>query len=83
MISPDEKRWQAEADAHTLAAAKVIEKDKARLSAAQEAAARMAQEQADQANAMKSVARKPKHKEGMRRIKRDTTGGFHVFERIE
>ena len=51
-----EKKWQAEEDAHTLARAEEIKSKKGRLSAAQVAARRLAREETARATAMKNVA---------------------------
>lgn len=50
---------QAQWDAETLAQAKVIAGDPSRLSAAQEAAKKMAEEQQERAKAMSAVAKSP------------------------
>lgn len=55
-----EHEWRAESDANTLAEAKVIAQDTARLKAAQTAAARLADEQKAKAAAMQKVADNPK-----------------------
>ncbi len=55
-LTTDEKRWQAEDDARTLAAANVILQDKARIKKAQTAAERMAKEERERAAAMTKVA---------------------------
>ncbi len=55
-LSANEKRWQAESDAHTLAEAERIKEDKSRLDAAAEAAKRMAEEETERAKAMRKVA---------------------------
>jgi len=56
VMSVDEKRWQAENDARTLAEAKVIVKDSERLNAAKVEAKRMADEKQKEVSAMRSVA---------------------------
>ena len=56
----NEQEWRAESDANTLAEAKVIAQDAARLSAARSAAERLAEEQRAKANAMQKVADNPK-----------------------
>jgi hypothetical protein len=54
-----DKKWEAESDAHTLAEAETIKSDKGRTSRAKNAAGRMAKEQQVRANAMTKVAGKP------------------------
>lgn len=56
-VTAEEKRWQAEEDAHTLARANVIREDPDRLKAAQGAAKKMAEDEREQANAMSKVAK--------------------------
>ena len=53
-----DKKWQAESDARTLMDAKVILKDKKRLTAAQSAAKKLASEKIKEADAMNAVAEK-------------------------
>lgn len=55
-VSAEEKKWQAESDARTLAEAEVIKGDPDRLKAAQESAKGMAEEKSDEAAAMKKIA---------------------------
>lgn len=55
-LSADDKKWRAKDDARTLAEATVIGKDPERLDAAKVAATEMADEQAEQAKAMRGVA---------------------------
>lgn len=55
-LSAQDKRWRAEEDARTLAETRVIVKDAERLTAAREAATRMAAEQTEKAKAMRTVA---------------------------
>lgn len=55
-LTVEEKRWQAESDARTLANAKVITNDPARLQAATNAAQQMADEQSKEAKAMRNVS---------------------------
>jgi len=57
-MSAEDKRWQAECDARTLSEAMVIQKDKARLSAAASAAKKMMDDKMQEARAMKTIARK-------------------------
>ncbi len=55
----EDKKWQAECDARTLAEAEAIKKDAARLKAAAKAAEGMKDEKMDEAKAMAKIA---KHK---------------------
>lgn len=55
-LAQDEKRWRAESDARTLAEAETIKQDEKRLSDAQVAAKRMAEEEAERLKAMRKVA---------------------------
>lgn len=57
-MTAEDKKWQADSDARTLAEAKVIEKDPARMKIAMNAAKKMAKDRMDEANAMKAVAKK-------------------------
>ncbi len=57
-MTTDEKRWQAEGDAHTLARAQEVQGDKSRMSAARKVAATQAKELQKQTTAMQNVARK-------------------------
>lgn len=59
-VSPDDKKWQAECDARTLAEAKVIQSDKNRVTAAQKAAKEMSTKMEKECNALKTVAKKKK-----------------------
>jgi hypothetical protein len=54
-MEAEEKKWQAENDARTLAEADVINNDPERLEAAQKAAKKMLDEQKRQAEAMEHV----------------------------
>lgn len=56
-VSADEKRWRAESDAKTLAEAKAIKADKARLKAALAAAEKMFSDTMKEANNLKSVTK--------------------------
>lgn len=58
MVSAQEKKWQAEGDAHSLAEAIAINSDPARLKAAHKAAKDLADEAKQRADALKSVADK-------------------------
>lgn len=60
MAPYNDKKWKAECDARTLADAKVIQQDKARMKEATKAAMRMADEKMKEATAMKNVASKGK-----------------------
>lgn len=55
-----DKEWQAQDDARALARADVIKNDPARLEKAQAQAAKMAEHDRQEANAMSKVARKKK-----------------------
>ncbi len=55
-ISADDKKWKAESDARTLAEAEIIKKDENRVTAAQEAAKRLAEEAKKEAESMADVA---------------------------
>lgn len=61
-MTKQEKEWQAQDDARTLATAEVVKNDPPRLSAAKVAAKRMAEEEKDQAKAMTRVANMRKSK---------------------
>ena len=71
-ISAEEKRWQAEQDARTLAEADVIRKTPSRLTAAVREAKVMATDAKKQAAAMGKVARitRSKTKKAVRRSKK-------------
>lgn len=87
-ITADERRWRAESDARTLAEAKVIEKDQKRLADARAAAQRMADEQAKEAQAMRTVAgQKKSSNTGNKAAKKSTSkakgsNSFNVMSRI-
>jgi hypothetical protein len=55
-LSAQEKKWQAQDDARTLAMAEAIKNDTARMRAAKREAKKMAEEQEQQAMAMKTIA---------------------------
>jgi len=55
-MTAEDKKWQAECDARTLAEAEAIKDDKDRLSAAQEAAKAMVDEKQAEAAGMAKVA---------------------------
>lgn len=59
-VAISERDWQARDDARTLAQAKTIMADKARLAKAAKEAAKMAEDKMTEAKAMKSIARKAK-----------------------
>lgn len=65
-MTRQEKEWQAQDDAHTLANAEVVKNDPTRLSAAKSAALKIADEEKDRAEAMGHVSkiRKSKTLEG-------------------
>lgn len=64
VMTAEDKRWQAETDARTLARTVRIQRDPSRLKAAQVAAAKMAEKERNEAQTMEAVARKKtKHKE--------------------
>lgn len=84
-VPASEARWRAEDDARALAQAEEVKADKARLSKAQEAAKKMADEDAARVRAMRKVAGK--------RTRQPPDGGsgggkpkpvsqFNVFEKI-
>ena len=93
-ISADEKRWRAQDDAHTLAQARVIQQDPDRLAAAKVEAQRMADEQAEQAAAMRNVAKSggrtragaststPGRKPDVASETQPGGGKFNVFKRV-
>ncbi len=53
-----DKRFRAESDAHTLTEAELINGDKTRLSAAQTAAKRLAEEAEKRAQSLKKISKK-------------------------
>lgn len=55
-LTAEQKKWQAESDAHILAEANVIKTTPARVNAAKKAAKQMAAEEMKKAAAMKKVA---------------------------
>jgi hypothetical protein len=57
-LSAQERKWQAESDANTLAEAKVIQGDKKRLAQAAKAGKQIAKELTKRATAMNSVKSK-------------------------
>jgi len=59
-MTANDRRWQAEDDARTLAQSIVIQNDEKRMEAAKQAAERMAEEKREEASAMGSVARRGK-----------------------
>lgn len=56
-MSVEDKKWQAQSDARTLAEAEVIKGDPERLKAAQEAAVKLAEESREEAEGMSMVAK--------------------------
>lgn len=85
----DDKKWQAQDDARTLAEANIIVNDPERLKLAQDEAAKMAKEQQEKARAMTRVAGKKRVRvqdgEGKRgNIPQNSdTNIFNVFKRID
>ena len=59
-VTKEEKRWQAEADARTLAEARVIMSDPARMKAAANVAKNLVAEKTAELKGLKQVARKAK-----------------------
>ena len=55
-MTAEEKRWQAEGDAHTLSQAKIINGDENRMAAAKQAAEKLAEHEREQAEALEAVA---------------------------
>lgn len=55
-MNKQEREWQQESDAHTLAEAEVVKKDPARLKGAKTAAVKMAKEQQARADALSKVS---------------------------
>jgi PAB1-binding protein PBP1 len=94
MPSINEERWQAEYDAQTLAEAEKIKSDPARHDRAKTAAQRMVEEKAEEAKAMRKVARKRGSGGGSTRPSAPTrpqnsggspgskVGKFNVFKKI-
>lgn len=70
VMDAQEKKWQRESDAHTLAEAQVIKKDKTRHKGAVKEAKVMARKQQRQAQALNNVA---KQKPGGRAIVNSNT----------
>jgi len=56
-MAADDRRWQAESDAHTLARAAEIEADSKRFNAATKVAKKMAEERMKETVALEQVAR--------------------------
>ena len=87
-MTKQDRIWRAQDDAHTLASAEVIVKDIPRLKLAQKAAARMAEEKREQADAMGSIAKPGKKDPPSEKIKRKKkTGGssgsvHNVFQKV-
>lgn len=59
-LSVDQKRWQAEDDANTLALAEEIKTSKPRMSAATKQAKAMVTEQTKRLNSIKKISKKKK-----------------------
>jgi len=55
-MTEEDKKWQAENDAHTLAEAEVIKGDSKRLKAAQETAKKISEEAEERAKGMKAIS---------------------------
>lgn len=92
-IIETEADWQAQDDARALAQAEEIKADKPRLDKAQQAAKKMADEEAERAKAMRKVAGRKRQsssgegKKSTRKTARGVTQGapgnkFNVFEKI-
>lgn len=85
-LTAEDKKWRAENDARVLAEAKVIASDTERLAAARTAAQEMADQQAKEASAMRSVARSknnaPARAQGPQKKKANARNSFNVMERI-
>ena len=62
IVNKTEADWQAEDDAQTLARAEQIKEDKARLTAAQQAAKRLLKEEEERTRGMRKVARRKEAK---------------------
>ncbi len=82
-ISADEKRWRAEEDARVLAEAEKIKTDQPRLDAAQTAAKRMAEEEAERAKAMRKVAGSKKKPGGSGPVKSRAPGSRVVADAMK
>jgi len=83
-LTKQERRWQAENDARTLAESKVILDDAARLIAAKRAALNIAKKDQDQVDAMKAVSKtKPvkgvKKREAKKKTVKQT---YNVFKML-
>jgi hypothetical protein len=74
-----DKEWRAREDARTLAIANVIAEDPQRLSAAKDAARKMAEEEQKEASAMKKVAN---NKSGKSRDTSSNVTDFNVFKNV-
>ncbi len=57
-MTKEEKHWQAESDAHTLANAQEIQKDKGRMGAAKKVAGEQAKELQQRTTAMRNIAQR-------------------------
>lgn len=90
-LTKQEKAWRAEEDANTLARAKVIVNDPARLTGAKSAALRMAEADKEEASALDEVSKlKPNKplrdvvstKAPVRRRKKPAPNPHNVFKKI-
>ncbi len=61
-MSAEDRKWKAENDARTLADAEAIKIDRSRMTAARQAARRMAKEEQERATAMKKIAKHSKRR---------------------
>jgi len=80
-----DKEWRARDDADTLARAEEIKDDEARLATAKAAATKMAEDKAEEAEAMRKVAAKgypPGSRERAGNAAQERTDGFNVGQRI-
>ena len=61
MTTKEEKKWQAESDARTIAEAEAIKGDPERIKAAQKAAKEMSEEKQREADALRSLSKGNMH----------------------
>lgn len=66
-LTAEQKRWQAEQDAHTLAEAQRIAEDRGRLKMAKGAAQKMASDAAKRAQTLVKVAKTPSAKKAAKK----------------
>jgi len=66
-MTAEQKRWQAEQDAHTLAEAQRIAEDRGRLGAAKKEARKMASDAAKRAQSLVKVAKTPAAKKAAKK----------------